>query len=110
MAIRSPQLNLTPLLLAKLLTNSYPDISQDEGGDPALAQNPLNITQDPEFIALNPGIPQLGAGSAAAAELASVSEDSDVMEALTTYINDDPAARAFLNGTPDTSMPGEEWS
>jgi hypothetical protein len=102
------QLNLTPLLLAKLLTNSYPDISQDEGGDPALAQNPLNITQDPEFIALNPGIPQLGAGSAAAAELASVSEDSDVMEGLTTYINDDPVARAFLNGTPDTSMPGED--
>jgi len=101
-------LKLTPLLLAKLLTNSYPDISQDEGGDPALAQNPLNITQDPEFIALNPGIPQLGPGNAAAAELASISEDSDVVQALTTYINEDPAARAFLNGTPDTSMPGED--
>jgi hypothetical protein len=100
-------LKLTPLLLAKLLTNSYPDLSQNQGGDPALARNPLNITQDPEFIALNPGIPQLGAGSAAAAELTSISEDSDVIEALTTYVNDDPAARAFLNGTPDTSMSGE---
>ena len=100
-------LKLTPLLLAKLLTNSYPDISQNQGGDPALAQNPLNVTQDPEFTALNPGIPQLGAGTAAAAELTSISEDSDVVEALTTYINDDPDARAFLDGTPDTSMPGE---
>ena len=30
-----------------------------------------------------------------------LSSDSDVMEALTTYINDDPTARAWLNGTPD---------
>ncbi len=100
-------LKLTPLLLAKLLTNSYPDLSQNEGGDPALAQNPLNITDDPEFIALNPGIPQLGAGSAVAAELAAVSGGSDVVKALTTYINDDPAARSFLDGTPDTSTAGE---
>src|SRR6202041_899963 len=32
----------------------------------------------------------------------------DVIEALTTYISDDPAARAFLNGAPDTSMAGED--
>ncbi len=30
-----------------------------------------------------------------------MSSNSDVMEALTTYINDDPTARAWLNGTPD---------
>jgi hypothetical protein len=101
-------LKLTPLLLAKLLTNSYPDLSPNQGGDPALVQNPLNITDDPEFIALNPAVPQLGSGWASASELAAMSEDSDVMEALTTYINDDPAARAFLNGTPDTSMAGED--
>jgi hypothetical protein len=91
-------LKLTPLLLAKLLTNSYPVFGSDQA-NPALGGNPLNITDDPEFEALNPNVPQLGVGSFAAAELTSLSEDSDVMEALTTYINDDPSARAWLNGT-----------
>ena len=91
-------LKLTPLLLAKLLTNSYPVLVQNEA-NPALDGNPLNITDDPEFEALNPGVPQLGTGYFAASELTSLSESSDVMEALTTYINDDPTARAWLNGT-----------
>jgi hypothetical protein len=91
-------LQLTPLLLAKLLTNSYPVLGGGQG-DPALSGNPLNITDDPEFEALNPGIPEVGTGDFAAAELASLSESSDVIEALTTYINDDPTARAWLNGT-----------
>lgn len=91
-------LKLTPLLLAKLLTNSYPVLSGD-GAEPAVSGNPLNITDDPEFEALNPGIPQYGVGHFAAAELISLSESSDVIEALTTYINDDPTARAWLNGT-----------
>ncbi len=97
-------LKLTPLLLAKLLTESYPGDSFIQQEDPALAHNPLNITQDPQFIALNPGIPEIkisGTLSEAAAELVAMSSDSDVMEALTTYINDDPTARAWLNGTPD---------
>jgi hypothetical protein len=91
-------LELTPLLLAKLLTNSYPVFQKDQG-DPGLTGNPLNITDDPEFEALNPGIPKLGVGSFTAAELTSLSESSDVIEALTSYINDDPTARAWLNGT-----------
>jgi hypothetical protein len=64
-----------------------------------LSGNPLNITTDPEFEALNPGIPTLTAAHFAAGELISLSENSDVLEALTTYINDDPTARAWLNGT-----------
>ena len=91
-------LKLTPLLLAKLLTTSYPVFFQDQA-DPALDGNPLNITDDPEFDALNPGISQFGTGLFSASELVSLSESSDVMESLTTYINDDPAARAWLNGT-----------
>ena len=50
------------MLLAKLLTESYPVLGEDEA-DPALAGNPLNITDDPEFEALNPGIPQMGVGA-----------------------------------------------
>lgn len=94
-------LRLTPLLLAKLLTESYPSELPVQQEDPALAHNPLNITLDPEFIALNPGITQGVVASEAASELLTVSSDSDVMEALTTYINDNPAARAWLNGRPD---------
>ena len=93
---------LTPLLLAKLLTESYPGRPLHPAGDPALANNPLNITQDPEFQALNPGITAAPSGrTEAASELMALSSDSDVIEALTTYINDDPTARAWLNGTPD---------
>ncbi len=100
-------LKLTPLLLAKLLTESYPGSTQVRDYDPALTHNPLNITDDPEFIALNPGITQnvngigLVANTEAESELMALSGDSDVMHALTTYINDDPTARAWLNGTPD---------
>ena len=43
-------------LLAKLLTESYPAELPVQEEDPALAHNPLNITLDPEFIGLNPGI------------------------------------------------------
>jgi hypothetical protein len=96
-------LKITPLLLAKLLTQSYPADLPIQEADTALSKNPLNITDDPEFIALNPGIPQGVGASEAASELIAMSSDSDVMEALTTYINDDPTARAWLNGKPDTT-------
>ncbi len=95
-------LKLTPRLLAKLLTESYPSELFMQQDDPALANNPINITEDPEFQALNPGITASTNGNTeAASELMALSGDSDVMEALTTYINDDPTARAWLNGTPD---------
>jgi len=46
------KLNLTPLLLAKLLTNSYTGNTSTE---PALAGNPSSLFTDPEFTAVNPG-------------------------------------------------------
>jgi hypothetical protein len=97
-------LKLSPRLLAKLLTESYPGEIFMKQEDTALANNPLNITEDPEFQALNPGINPIaipGAASDAASELMALSSNSDVVQAVTTYINDDPTARAWLNGTPD---------
>jgi hypothetical protein len=114
-------LKLTPRLLAKLMTESYPDISPVYNSYTALSNNPVNITRDPEFIALNPGIPQLSDGHDAAATLYSLSSNADTMFALTSYINADPEARAWLNGTPDPwgmvvnpnyrgiSLPVESW-
>ncbi|HEX9033862.1 MAG TPA: hypothetical protein VF834_18640 [Streptosporangiaceae bacterium] len=108
-------LRLDPRLLAKLLTESYPGVTDIANNDPELLHacpgvpvpnsakctNPLNITLDPEFQALNPGIPHGVGASAAASVLLSMSMNTDVITALTSYINASPAARAWLNGTPD---------
>jgi hypothetical protein len=100
---RSPvtQLRLTPRLLAKLLTESYPVIPVVRDNDAALHGNPINISADPEFIALNPGIKVPVNASEAASTLLALSSDSDVIHALTAYIDADPEARAFLDGVPD---------
>ena len=94
-------LRLTPRLLAKLMTESYPAINAMREEYPALAGNPLNITLDPEFIALNPGITKGIPASTAGSTLLSISADSDVIQALTAYINADPDARAWLDGASD---------
>lgn len=108
-------LRLDPRLLAKLLTESYPAVSSVGNADPEILHpcpgvpvagttkctNPLNMTLDPEFQALNPTITKGVGASAAASVLLALNSNSDVMWALTTYINDNPAARAWLNGQPD---------
>ena len=92
-------LRLTPRLLAKLLTASYPGLLSIKIEHEALSRNPLDLTSDPEFQALNPGIPVLG--SVAASTLVNLSSDSDVVYALTSYLNADPEAHDFLYGVPD---------
>ena len=103
------KLNLDARLLAKLITESYPDtpsvqasweITNPQGDvlSTALRTNPLSILQDPEFIALNPG---LSSNSTAQASLLSLNTSSDEITALTSYINADPEARSWLEGTPD---------
>ena len=108
-------LRLDPRLLAKLLTESYPFTPSISNADPEILHpcpgvpvpnstqctNPLNITLDPEFQALNPTITKGVGASAAASVLLTLSTNSDVMSALTSYINNNRAARAWLNGQPD---------
>ncbi|NUQ31849.1 MAG: hypothetical protein HOP99_03365, partial [Dermatophilaceae bacterium] len=92
------QLRLTPRLLAKLLTESYP--ASDLGRQrPGLSTNPLSLNRDPEFIALNPGLDRIE--REAGATLLALSNSSDVIEALTAYIAADPEAMAFVAGKPD---------
>ncbi len=95
-----PQLTLTPRLLAKLLTESYPSISIIKHDYVALSGNPLTILADPEFIALNPQAPK-HVGSAAAATLLNLSSGSDAVGAMTAYVNADKEARAWLDGAAD---------
>lgn len=94
-------LRLTPRLLAKLMTSSYPDRTTVAANHPGLGGNPLNITLDPEFQALNPGVWEVDPSSFGAGSLFSISTPSDVIYALTSYVNADPAARAWLDGQPD---------
>jgi len=102
------QLHLDARLLAKLLTESYLQTTA-MAGDKALknpttgAPNPLNMADDPEFQALNPGIPSVigDLAGASASTLLVQSADSDAMLALTSYIEADPEARAWLSGKPD---------
>jgi hypothetical protein len=95
------KLRLTPRLLAKLLTESYPGITPVRDEYPALSHNPLDMSQDPEFTALNPGITVGVPDSAAASTILNLSSDSDVERALTSYIASDPDAKAWLDGKPD---------
>ena len=94
------QLKLTPRLLAKMLTQSYP-ASNSGRGHPGMENNPLNFSTDPEFTALNPGL-SLTAEEVRSTVL-SLSESSDVMTALTSYIAADKEAMDFIAGTPDPS-------
>jgi hypothetical protein len=95
------KLKMTPRLLAKLLTESYAGLSKVQADDPQLSNNPISMAVDPEFRALNPGPPNPAYNTAPAATLFTVSSDSDVIWALTSYINSDPEARAWLNGQAD---------
>ena len=99
---------LTPRLLAKALTQSYRTDLVDWTGNtgqplpdsPWADKNPIDILNDPEFEKLNPGIPtQTGSGSAVAPLL--TEDHSAVNQQVWQWILADPAARAWLSGTPD---------
>jgi hypothetical protein len=97
---RRTSLKLNARLVAKLLTTSYPALPVMRDNHPSIGANPFNITLDPEFQALNPGLPETSDLQAAAA-LQIASSSSDLVWALTSWINADPEARAWLNGYPD---------
>ncbi|WP_448062563.1 hypothetical protein [Cellulomonas hominis] len=96
------QLRLTPRLLVKLLTGSYPGVplsGEQKTERPDLADNPTDLMADPEFTELNPGLPSKGSISMAA--LLALNQPSDLTQALTAYLAADPEAMAFLSGEPD---------
>ncbi|TIC84363.1 hypothetical protein [Nocardioides sp. GY 10127] len=91
-------LKLNARLVAKLLTQSY--LGSDLGrGHEGMGDNPLSIMQDPEFIALNPGLSQTS--QEVGATLLSLSISSDVISQLTDWISQDPEAMDFIDGDAD---------
>lgn len=97
---RRSQLNLNARLVAKLLSSSYPAVPVMRDNHPSIGANPLNITLDPEFQALNPGLPKSSTIEAAAA-LQVFSSSSDLVWALTSWLDADAEARDWLNGDAD---------
>lgn len=97
---RRETLNLDARLVAKLLTASYPAAPVVRDNHPSIGGNPLNITLDPEFRALNPGLPEIATLESAAA-LQIFSASSDLLWSLTSWIDGDPEARAWLDGYAD---------
>jgi len=100
---RIEQVNLTPRLLAKLLTQSYPfDLAN--GTATNIGTNPFDISRDPEFLEINPDFkPQgytvlIGTGVGRMLVNAGLSDSADL---LWRYVLSDADARAFLAGKPD---------
>lgn len=96
------RLDLDARLVAKLLTESYCSFvcgtNTSYPADPNVAGNPEVIWQDPELAQLNPGVTFFPQG-AYAPELEYF--DSDAFYTLTRWIDEDPTARAWLDGKPD---------
>jgi hypothetical protein len=98
---RVPQINLTPRLVAKLITQSYQQGAPQ--GDPALSASHAvsGLTYDPDFAAVNPGLAGLNSGTSGGGDVLMPFAPSDVTQELWTWINSDADARAFLEGAPD---------
>lgn len=97
-------IKLNALLLAKLLTESYPGSTTVAASHPGFKTNPLSLNLDPDFYKLNPGL-DLSHWSEAAATILATSTSSKVMDEVTSYIKSDPQAMAFINGKPEHDGP-----
>ena len=104
------QMNLTPRLLAKLLTASYIS-SLPSGADLSHigyenidnpGPNAFNLTKDPDFLAVNDAVwGYQNIVSPSVADALIPTGRSDIAWTIWSYIAADADARAFLNGEPD---------
>ncbi|MEO5920013.1 MAG: hypothetical protein ABIQ01_02610 [Pseudolysinimonas sp.] len=95
--------NLTPRLLAKLLTYSYLS-ALPPGTDTSYltGPHPDTVTKDPDFLAVNdPEWAAQDLSGAAIADIIVPQGRSDAARAVWAYIAADADARAFLAGTAD---------
>ena len=104
---RVAKINLTPRLVAKLLTQSYR--AQFYPGSPPrsyawVARNPSDISTDPDFLAFNPEFTELrSAAGVASSGLVVEQQSADANYELWRWILADGEARAWLDGAPDPS-------
>jgi hypothetical protein len=102
--VRVAELNLTPRLVAKLLTQSYTNQVniRVRPSYPWLATNPANLSLDPDFRQFNPefNLMFIGAGRTFSG-LQLPAGNSDAAQQLWEWVFADPEALAWLNGAPD---------
>jgi hypothetical protein len=101
--VQITQLNLNARLVAKLLTQSYQAGVGTLAATDVPLQNPLDLTSDPEFLALNPGFRDLNYAAHAVPDVIVPFGNADAYAELWDWINRDPAARSFIDGIPDTA-------
>ena len=101
-------INLTPRLIAKLLTNSYLDSLPGDKSDVGYVSvknrgsNKRNLTTDPDFLAVNdPEWAFEALVSPSLADMVTPQGRSDVAWQLWRYVLADPLAADFLAGKPD---------
>jgi len=102
--VRVANINLTPRLVAKLLTQSYASQVRilADPGYPWLASNPLHLGLDRDFLQFNPEFELLQIASAKNfGGVLMASPNSDVARQVWQWILADPEARAWLDGQPD---------
>lgn len=100
---RFTEMNLTPRLVAKLLTQSYRRASVGIGSDPkSLEHNSAALVTDPEFLKYNPDY-ALRDGTNKVSEPYVQLGTADSTELLWSWLLGDAEARAFLAGAPDES-------
>ena len=101
--VRISDLNLTPRLVAKLLTQSYSlSVRIVEPPDyDWVGANPSHIGLDPDFVQFNPEFAQLGNGDRNFSALTVPTGNSDAAKQLWEWVLSDPEARSWLDGQPD---------
>jgi hypothetical protein len=113
-------MNLTPRLIAKLLTASYRDSLPTDADrthlghmdGTAFVPNPRNLLFDPDFLEINdPEWAQQVIANTSVADMILPQGRSDAAYALWSYVMADADARAFLAGEPDPwGMVVNKWS
>jgi len=106
------EMKLTPRLVAKLLTTSYLDSLPRDADRSKIANNPKNITLDPEFLAINDAEwKHQGLISPSLADLLVPQGQSGAATALWSYVMADADGRAFMQGAADKwGMVVNPWS
>lgn len=102
--VRVAEINLTPRLVAKLLTQSYSAQVNIIGSPeyPWAADNPAHLGLDPDFLQFNPEFELLQIASAKNfGGLLLPSINSDVARQVWEWILADPEAKAWMDGAAD---------
>jgi len=101
--VRVAELNLTPRLVAKLLTQSYRLQTAIKSESPYdwVKQNPQHLGIDPDFLQFNPEFRLLENGGKNFGGLVMPARDSDGARQVWEWVFADPEAKAWLAGAPD---------